>query len=41
MSIIKPISDKLQYTSYDIVKAYNKEEEVFKELRAVRSDETM
>ena len=41
MSIIKHISVKLQYTSYDIVKAFNKVEEVVKEACAVRSDETM
>ena len=41
MSIIKPISVKLQYTSYDIVKAYNRVEEVVKELHAIRNDESM
>ena len=38
MSIIKPISVKLQYTSYDIVKAYYRVEEVVKELHAIRND---
>ena len=41
MSIIKPISVKLQYTSYDIVKAYNRVEEVVKELHAISNDESM
>ncbi len=41
MFIIKPVSVKLQYTSYDIVKAYNKVEEVVKELQAVRTEESV
>lgn len=41
MSIIKPISVKLQYTSNDIVKAYNRVEEVVKELHGIRNDESM
>ena len=41
MSIIKKISVKLQYTSYDIVKAYNRVEEVAKELHAMRNDGSM
>ncbi len=42
MSIIKPISVKLQSTHYDdIVKAYNKVDDVIIELRAVRENQSI
>ena len=41
MSIIKPISVKLQCRSYDIVKAYNEVKDVIEELRTLRRSDSM
>ena len=41
LSIIKPISVKLQNRSYDIVKAYNKVKDVIRELHTLRGSDTI